>query len=107
MKKTIGIKDVKTPEKECSDKNCPFHGTLSVRGNIFVGKVISTRMSKTVTVEWERRVYIPKYERYLKKRTRVKAHHPDCISLKEGDIVRIGHCRPLSKTKHFVVLEKL
>lgn len=107
MKKTIGIKDVKAPEKKCADKNCPFHGTLAVRGRIFVGKVISTKMAKTVNVEWDRRVYIPKYERYLKKRTRVKAHQPDCISLKEGDIVKIGECRPLSKTKNFVVLEKL
>ncbi len=107
MKETTGIKDIKAPANKCSDVNCPFHGNLSVRGRTFTGKVISSRMSKTVNVEWDRRIYIPKYERYLKKRTRVKAHNPDCISAKEGDMVRIMECRPLSKTKKFTVMEKL
>lgn len=90
----------------CADKNCPKHGSLSIRGRTFVGKVISSKMSKTVNVEWERRVHVPKYERYMKKRTKVKAHNPECIAAKEGDTVKIGECRPLSKTKQFVVLEK-
>lgn len=107
MKETIGIKEIKAPQAKCSDVKCPFHGTLSVRGRTFTGKVVSAKMSKTVNVEWDRRVYIPKYERYLKKRTRVKAHNPDCIAAKEGDMVRIIECRPLSKTKQFTVVEKL
>ena len=107
MKKTIGIKDVKAPSNSCTDAKCPFHGTLSVRGRMLTGKVISSRMGRTVNVEWERRIYVPKYERYLKKRSRVKAHNPDCIAAKDGDMVRIGECRQLSKTKQFTVLEKL
>ena len=104
--RNIGIK-VKTPEKECNDKNCPFHGSLRRRGRVFVGTVIGTKMHKTATVEWTRRYYLPKYERYEKRRTRVKVHNPSCINAQNGDVVRIMECRPLSKTKNFVVIEKL
>ena len=79
----------------------------STRGRTFTGTVISDKMSKTVTVEWERSKYISKYERYEKRRSKVKAHNPDSINAKEGDIVKIEETRPLSKTKHFVVTEIL
>ena len=64
-------------------------------------------MQKTVNVEWEWQNYLRKYERYEKRRSRVKAHNPSCINANEGDIVRIMECRPLSKTKNFVVVEVL
>ena len=79
--------------------------TISTRGRTFTGTVIRDKMSKTVTVEWERRKYIPKYERYEKRRTRVKAHNPENINAKEGDLVKIKETRPLSKTKNFIVIE--
>ncbi len=104
--KNIGIK-VKLSKKKCKDENCPFHGRLKCRGKIFTGIVIAAKMQKTVTVEFPRQCYIPKYERYEKKRTRIKAHNPECINAKEGDIVKISECRPLSKTKNFVVIENL
>jgi len=91
----------------CDDLHCPFHGKLSTRGRMFVGNVISAKAHKTITVEWERMKYIPKYERYTKERTRVKVHNPPCINAKEGDKVKIAECRPISKTKHFVVVEKV
>lgn len=72
-----------------------------------MGTVISARMQKTATIEWERRVDLPKYERYTTKRTHVKAHNPESIRAEEGDIVRIQECRPMSKTKHFMIVEKL
>ena len=95
------------PRKGCKDNNCPFHGRLKCRGKIFTAVVVSTKMQKTVTVGLERRYYLPKYERYEKRRTRIKAHNPKCISAKDGDIVRISECRPLSKTKNFVIIENL
>jgi len=104
MKKTIGI-ETRKPEKECNDETCPFHGKLSVRGRNFTGKVIAAKSHKTVTVEWERTKFLPKYERYEKRKTKVKAHNPLCINAKENDIVKIIECRPLSKTKNFVVVE--
>jgi ribosomal protein S17 len=44
---------------------------FSTRGRTFTGIVVGDKMSKTVTVEWTRRSYIPKYERYERRRTRV------------------------------------
>jgi len=102
----IGI-DVKPPEKECDDPYCPFHGNLPVRGQMFVGKVVSDRMQKTVTIEIERWYYVKKYERYEKRRSKIHAHNPPCINAKRGDIVRIMECRPISKTVSFVVIEKI
>ncbi|MEK6869004.1 MAG: 30S ribosomal protein S17, partial [Nanoarchaeota archaeon] len=45
--------------------------SLSLRGRTFVGTVISTRMQKTVTVEWERKHFLKKYERYEKRKSKV------------------------------------
>jgi small subunit ribosomal protein S17 len=74
---------------------------LSTRGRSHVGTVIANKMSKTVTVEWERRRYVPKFQRYEKRRTRVKAH--DELGVKIGDVVEIIETRPISKTKNFLV----
>jgi len=79
--------------------------TLKTRGRTFKGVVVSSKAQKTVTVEWNRRVYVPKYERYQNKRSKVKAHNPEEIDAKEGDTVIINECRPISKTKKFVVTE--
>ena len=78
---------------------------ISTRGRTFQGIVVSSKAQKTVTVEWNRRIFIPKYERYLLKRSKVKAHNPEEINAKEGDTVIIKECRPLSKTKKFTVIE--
>ena len=80
---------------------------IKTRGRTFQGKVVSAKAQKTVTVEWNRRIYVPKYERYQNKRSKVKAHNPDEIDAKEGDKVVIKECRPLSKTKKFIVVEVL
>lgn len=78
---------------------------LSTRGRKFTGTVISDKMSKTVTVEWERRKFIKKYERYEKRRTRLKAHNPEDVGAEKGDVVLIEETRPISKTKNFIVTE--
>ncbi len=101
----IGL-NVKVPEKECDDVNCPFHGSLPVRGQILEGKVVSDKAPKTVVVLRSYLKEIAKYERYEKRRSRIHAHNPPCINAKVGDIVKIAECRPLSKTKSFVVVEK-
>ena len=104
--KNIGI-NVKLPKQKCVDENCPFHGNLPCRGRSFTGVIVSDKMYKTAVVEWVRRYYLRKYERYEKRRTKVKVHNPSCINAKEGDIVTIIECRPLSKTKNFVIVENL
>jgi|TARA_B100000315_G_scaffold228659_1_gene237612 small subunit ribosomal protein S17 len=100
----IGIKVAK-PKEKCKDNNCPFHGSLRCRGRIFTGTVISVKMQKTASVWWERRNFLRKYERYEKRKSGVKAHNPSCINAQEGNIVKIMECRPLSKTKSFVIIE--
>jgi len=105
MVKNSGIKGVEAPSKECNDPKCPFHGELRVRGRSFEGTIKSDKMSRTVTVEWSRITKIPKYNRFIIKRTKVKAHNPKCIKARTGDKVLICECRPLSKTKKFVVLK--
>ncbi|MFI5448853.1 MAG: 30S ribosomal protein S17 [Candidatus Bathyarchaeia archaeon] len=102
----IGL-DVKSPKKPCDDRNCPFHGHLSVRRKFLDGKVVSAKMTKTVTVERDYLEYVKKYTRYEKRRSRIMAHSPPCLELSEGDRVRIAECRPLSKEVAFVVVEKL
>jgi len=98
--------NAKMATHEAKEKLSDFGG-LSLRGRAFVGTIISSKMQKTVTVEWERKHYLKKYERYESRRSRVKAHNPDAINAQEGDIVKIMECRPLSKTKNFVVIEIL
>ena len=99
--------DVKPPEKECNDSKCPFHGKLSIRGKILEGKVISIKAEKTVIIERDYLHFIPKYERYERRRSRIPAFRPTCIDINNGDRVKIAECRPLSKTKHFVIIEKV
>jgi len=103
----IGV-DVKTPEGEWDgDENCPFNGSLRVRGQIIEGKVYSSNMSGSIVVEREMTRYMKKYERYEKRTRRYPAHLPSCIGeVNPGDSVRIMECRPLSKTVKFCVIEK-
>lgn len=106
MARKIGIKGVEEPKQSCTDKNCPFHGNISVRGRVFKGKVISDKMNKGIIIEFERIYKIPKFERFAKKKTKIKAHNPDCIKARIGDIVTIMETRPISKNKSFVVIKK-
>jgi small subunit ribosomal protein S17 len=99
----IGL-NVPEPEEACSDENCPFHGSLSVRGQTLEGEVASTDMEKTVVVEREYDVYVPKYDRYMVRRSRISAHAPECLDLSVGDTVTVAETRPLSKTKSHVVV---
>ncbi len=80
---------------------------FSVRGAVLTGLVVSAKAPKTVTVQRIITKYVTKYERYKKIKSKVKAHNPESINAKEGDMVVIGETRKLSKTKNFVVLEIL
>lgn len=101
----IGIK-VNLPSKSCDDKKCPFHGNLKVRGQMFEGRIIKASTSKTAQIEFQRLYSLPKFERFEKRRTRLQVHNPPCINAQLGDQVKIIACRPISKTKNFVIIEK-
>ena len=100
----VGI-EVTEPKEKCDDPNCPFHGNLKIRGQILEGLVASDKAEKSITVERSFYKFIRKYERYEKRKSKINVHIPDCIQVKVGDAVKIAECRPLSKTKHFVVVE--
>jgi small subunit ribosomal protein S17 len=104
--RNIGL-NVKPPSEQCNDKNCPFHGTLSIRGQIITGEVVSNKMHGSLSVQKEFMHFVKKYERYEKRTSTYHAHCPPCMRLKPGDIIRIAECRPLSKTISFVAIEKL
>jgi len=101
-------KETEKFDKECYDKNCPIHGNLKMRGKTFKGVVIS-KNEKRIAIEFERMIYIRKYERYAKTKTKIHARLPECMKgeVNIGDFVKIKECRPLSKIIHFVVFEKL
>ena len=69
-----------------------------------VGRVVSDKMQKTVTVAIERRATHPVYGKVIKFTKKVMAHD-ETDSIKAGSIVRIVESRPLSKTKRWVVEE--
>ena len=100
----IGL-DIEPPAKACSDAKCPFHGSLPVRGAVIDGVVKGAKMMGTVVVQRERRVYVPKYERFKRTTHKYSAHSPPCMAVTEGSKVTIAECRPLSKTVKFVVVK--
>ena len=70
------------------------------------GRVVSNKMHKTITVQVDRRVRHQVYGKYVSRRTKLHAHdeNNDC---KEGDLVLIEQCRPLSKTKTWRLVKVL
>lgn len=67
-----------------------------------VGKVVSSKMNKTVTVLVERRVKHPLYGKIIVKSNRYHAHD-ETNAVNEGDVVEIAESRPISKTKSWAV----
>lgn len=102
--RNIGIPNVEPPEKTCDDVNCPFHGSLSVRGRIMEGIVTSTKMHKTIVFQTDYLSLVKKYSRYERRRSKKLAHLPPCIEVNVGDTIKAVECRPLSKNVSRVVV---
>ena len=71
-----------------------------------IGRVVSDKMDKTVTVLVERRVKHPMYDKIIVRSSKYHAHNDDNAA-KSGDLVEIQECRPLSKTKAWSVSKLL
>ncbi|MBI3380030.1 30S ribosomal protein S17 [Candidatus Gottesmanbacteria bacterium] len=71
-----------------------------------IGKIVSTKMMKTIVVEVARQRVHPLYKKIMRRTARIKVHNED-ETLKVGDMVKITSTRPLSKTKHFKVTGKI
>ena len=93
-------------ESTCKDRLCPWHGDrkLKMRGRTFQGVVVKVLPGR-VSIEFERMLKLPKYERFEKRRTKIHARLPDCMSgdVNVGDLIEIAETRPISKMIHFVV----
>ena len=72
----------------------------------WVGRVISNKMNKTVVVAVERSVIHPMYRKILRRVTKLKAHDEQ-NTCRIGDRVRMIETRPISKDKHWRVVEVL
>ncbi len=70
------------------------------------GRVVSDKMDKTITVLVERLVKFPIYGKYVKRSTKYLAHDEKNVA-KEGDMVTITSCRPLSKNKTYKLVSVL
>jgi small subunit ribosomal protein S17 len=69
-----------------------------------IGRVVSNKMNKSVTVSVERLVRHPVYGKFIRRTTKVVAHDEN-NQCREGDVVAISECRPISKTKSWRVVE--
>jgi small subunit ribosomal protein S17 len=69
-----------------------------------VGRVVSNKMDKTVSVAIERLIKHPVYGKYVRRTSKLLAHDAanDC---REGDLVTIAECRPISKNKAWTVVD--
>jgi small subunit ribosomal protein S17 len=72
---------------------------------VLIGRVTSDKMDKTVTVLVNRRVMHPLYKKFI-RRSKNYAAHDEANLCKTGDTVRIEECRPFSKRKTWIVVER-
>lgn len=87
-------------------KNTERKRLVGTRGRTFKGQVVK-KFEKRIVVDLERTVKIKKYERFMKKKTRIHARILDGTDVHVGDVVKVRECRPLSKITHFMFVEKL
>lgn len=78
------------------------------RGRTFEG-IVKKKFHKRIVIEFERMIYVRKYERYAKSRTRIHARLPMSMEkeINIGDLIKVQECRPLSKIIHFIVIKKI
>jgi small subunit ribosomal protein S17 len=112
MSRNIGIPGVIPPKvkaEECEDLSCPFHGNTRIRGKITKGVIVSKKSKNTVIIRRDYVQFVKKYQRFERRNTRLACHLPACLSneVKIGDFVRVGESRKISKTKAFIVLERI
>ncbi|MFW9899801.1 MAG: 30S ribosomal protein S17 [Candidatus Thorarchaeota archaeon] len=112
MSRNIGIPGIIPPKvkmEECNDQSCPYHGTTRIRGKITKGIIVSKKSRNTVIIRRDYVQFVKKYQRYERRNMRLACHLPNCLSydIKIGDLVRVGESRKISKTKAFIVLEKI
>jgi small subunit ribosomal protein S11e len=106
--KDVGL-GFKTPDAAKNgnyvDKKCPFTGNVSIRGKLLKGVCVTAKMERTIIVRRDYLNFVRKYRRFEKRHKNTAAHASPAFRIKEGDVVTVGQCRPLSKTVRFNVLK--
>lgn len=98
-----------TKKKESTTSaNSKQKNQVKLRGKTFEGTVIN-KLHGRVTIEFERLVYMSKYERYEKRKTKIHARLPKELEsqINVGDWIEVAECRPLSKIIKAVVTKKI
>ena len=99
------MSDMQNEQATATDANATMATGVPARKALIqtlVGRVVSDKMDKTVTVLVERRVTHPLYAKVVKRSKKYHAHD-ETNQYKEGDLVEIKSTRPVSKTKAWVV----
>ena len=107
--KTKKQKEVKKKAKPAEAKaEVSTEKRIGTRGKVFQGIVIR-KFPKRIVIEFERMIYVRKYERYTKTKTKIHARLPESMekTVNIGDLIKVQECRPLSKIIHFIVIEKI
>jgi len=81
--------------------------TYSIRGKLIEAKIIRLKSKLTAFVEVKNTKYIPKYERYILKKSTFAVHVPEGMDVVVGDIVLCGETRKISKTKSMIIIKKV
>jgi small subunit ribosomal protein S17 len=90
-----------TTDTALSGADAATNGATGQR--LLTGKVVSTKMDKTIAVSIERLVKHPTYGKYIRRTTKLLAHDAN-NECKEGDLVSIKPCRPLSRRKSWMLV---
>jgi len=99
------------PNKKAQQSNVAVAGDeirVGTRGRVFEG-IVTKKFPRRIVIEFERMIYVRKYERYARLKTKIHARVPGIMEseVKVGDLIRVHECRPLSKIIHFVVVKKI
>ena len=87
-----------------SAENSPAAATSAAKPErALTGRVVSSKMNKTIAVEIERLIKHPTYGKYVRRTTKLLAHDEE-NQCKEGDVVAIAPCRPLSRRKSWKLI---
>src|SRR5262245_37246817 len=94
----------KAPEAAAAAPEAPVSKAEAIGSRTLTGRVVSTKMQKTIAVEIERLIRHDPYGKFIRRTTKLLAHDENGDS-KEGDTVQIGPCRPMSRRKSWKLLK--
>jgi small subunit ribosomal protein S17 len=101
------IKNKKNAVKITTEKT-KMEKKINPRGRSFEGEIIK-KFSDRIVIQFERLLYLRKYERYEKRKTKLQAKVPMEMQgkIQVGDYIEIKECKPISKSIHFIVIKKI